>query len=101
MSRGLGKVERAILEHLEKQVHKGMPGRSSIPFLVASIYGQSAFAMALHQPFSAERSYSSVKRATKSLEQKGYIKRWTSVHDSCVELVKCTSASGTLSDGGS
>jgi len=96
MSRGLGKVEKAIIDCLKDQIADGMPGCLSIPGLVAFIYGQTSFAMALHQPFSKEEKYASVKRATKSLEKKGLVKRHTRAHGSRVMLIKCNSPRDTL-----
>ena len=89
MSRGLGKVERAVLEVLEeryKKLHDSVMTRISIPDLVDRIYGQSPMAAALRQALSEEKGYQTIKRATKSLERKGLIVRESDAKHCWVEF---------------
>jgi len=96
MSRGLGKVERDIIEYLQKLDKKGMPTRIYLSMFCRMIYEPSPMALILGQPNSYSKEYSSLKRASKSLERKGLIKRWSNARCCIVELVKCTPQRDTL-----
>ena len=100
MSRGLGKVEREVLEYLQAQRERGGPASISLSMLMRFSYEPHPISTVLGiSPTVELRSqYSALKRAAKSLERKGYIDRWSGAK-SCTIRLKCNPTTGTLTEG--
>lgn len=91
MSRGLGKVERAILEMLDK-----VPAHQcTLAGLLWLIEPKSPDALMMGAMATDSPNYSSYKRAVRSLREKGYIVTRSTAKE-C--WIKRTSPTGTLTE---
>jgi len=88
MSQGLGKIEKEILRVLKHFADKGMFTRCTIAHLMRFVIEPSIADVSFGVPVSQWPEYSSVKRAVRSLERKGYLKRYSGWKKAIVELIK-------------
>ncbi len=91
MSRGLGKVEKKILETIGRH-------RLCISNLIPFMYPPSPMGATFGARPTDCDNYSSIKRAVRSLERKGLIRRWSGSKWCLIERtdVKRTPPTGTL-----
>ena len=88
MSRGLRKVERAILEILENQLKHEIPGSNSIQGLASHLVEQGSINFLLGESITDVKGYASVQRACRSLERKGLLRRFSGPKQAAVELIR-------------
>ena len=96
MSRGLGKIQKMIVDYLEELIDSGMPNSMKLSMMAMDILKMHPLEMMLGGSYA--KGYSSLKRAVKTLAQRGIISRYSTPKGCWISLIR-SSRRGTLKPG--